>query len=104
MATASVLEARDVLATINRAVPVFVPKIEIYKNQQVVWSTHHDDTFKVVFDEETPFQESTYTVRKGDHVHSGPVKKDVKFDYLYKYSIKDEFGKTLVDPEIVIRQ
>lgn len=88
---------------IDRQNPVLADNKIARRGQEVVWSAVQKEAFTVEFKDDSPVQPPTFTILSGEHVTTTIV-ADAILDKHYKYSIQDENGNTLVDPEIVIRQ
>ena len=72
--------------------------INIDDKNQVIWRTDQDETFVVVFQKESPFDEDVLTGTKSDPICSGGATTNLK-DHKFHYKIKVHKGKTL-DPVV----
>jgi hypothetical protein len=94
--------AKVKIAKDGKPAPLNPIQVSKRREEEVQWLAEPKLRLHMVFEAETPFEDSEFVVPKGGSVCTGAVRKEA-VEKTYKYTIKDELGNMLLDPEIIIK-
>jgi|SRR5215472_17948006 len=77
------------------------PSVRLSSDEEVTWFANDNQTAKILFEQGSPFPDTTFQVPAGGSISSGRIRDDAKNQH-YKYSVVGPKGKN--DPEVIIER